>query len=99
MYVKFFIPSVHFGQPEIKDSVFQTVHVLTNANVQLKPSFVTIHRIKMEQILKRGDNSNNVHVSGVTSINSPYLVIKSALSSLGSIITRCRPQMNLTPSK
>ena len=41
------------------------------------------------------DNSNNVHFSGVRFICSPYLAIKSALASLGPIIARCRPQMNL----
>ena len=45
------------------------------------------------------DNSNNVHFSGVRFICSPYLAIKSALASLGPIMARCGPQMNLTPSK
>ena len=42
------------------------------------------------------DNSNNVHFSGVRFIGSPYLAIKSALASLGPIMARCGPQMNLT---
>ena len=45
------------------------------------------------------DNSNNVHFFGVRFICSPYLAIKSALASLGLIMARCGPQMNLTPSK
>ena len=45
------------------------------------------------------DNSSNVHFSGVRFICSPYLAIKSALASLGPIMARCGPQMNLTPSK
>ena len=47
------------------------------------------------------DNSNNVHFSGVRFMCSPYLAIKykSALASLGPIMARCGPQMNLTPSK
>ena len=39
------------------------------------------------------DNSNNVHFSGVRFIGSSYLAIKSALASLGPIMTRCGPQM------
>ena len=45
------------------------------------------------------DNGNNVHFSGVRFICSPYLAIKSALASLGPIMARCGPQMNLTPLK
>ena len=43
------------------------------------------------------DNSNNVHFLGVRFICSPYLAIKSALASLGPIMARCGPLMNLTP--
>ena len=42
------------------------------------------------------DNSNNVHFSGVRFICSPCLAIKSALASLGPIMTRCGLQMNFT---
>ena len=45
------------------------------------------------------DNSNNVNFSGVRFICSPYLAIKSALASLGLIMTRSGPQMNVTPEK
>ena len=45
------------------------------------------------------DNSNNVHFLGVRFICSAHLAIKSALASLGPIMARCGPQMNLTPSK
>ena len=48
---------------------------------------------------KLSDNSNNAHFSGPRFICSPYLAIKSALASLGPIMARCGPQMNLTPSK
>ena len=51
------------------------------------------------KLTKMSDNSNYVHFSGVRSVCSPYLAIKSALASLGPTMTRCRPQMNLAPSK
>ena len=41
------------------------------------------------------DNSNNVHFSGVRFIRSPYLAIKSAHASLGPIMARCGPKMNI----
>ena len=44
-----------------------------------------------------GDDSNNVHFSGVRSICSPYLAIKSVLALLRPIMTRCGPQLNLSP--
>ena len=51
------------------------------------------------KLTKMSDNSNNVHFSGIRFICSPYLAIKLALASLGPIMSRCGPQMNLTPSK
>ena len=36
-----------------------------------------------------------VHFSGIRFICSPYLAIKLALASLGPIMARCGPQMNL----
>ena len=45
------------------------------------------------------DNSNNVNFSGVRFICSPYLAIKLALASLGPIMSRCGPQMNLNALK
>ena len=45
------------------------------------------------------DNSNNVNFSGIRFICSSYLAIKSALASLGPIMARCGPQMNLNALK
>ena len=56
-----------------------------------------IHKCTVKTIVSY--NANNVHFLGVRFICSPYLVIKSALASLGQIMARCGPQMNLTPSK
>ena len=45
------------------------------------------------------DDCNYVHFSGVRFICSPYLAIKPALASLGPMMTRFRPQLNIAPSK
>ena len=45
------------------------------------------------------DDSNNVHFSGIRFICSPYLAIKSAIASLGPVMSRCGLEMNLNVLK
>ena len=60
-----------------------------------KHSFLQCILLSWSELTKMSDNSNNVHFSGVRFICSPYLAIKLALASLGPIMARCGPQMNL----
>ena len=63
-------------------------------------NFLQCIAFSWSKLTKMSDNSNYVHFSGVSFICSRYLAIKwTYIASLGPIITRCGPQINLTPSK
>ena len=73
--------------------------LFTDINVQLKPWFLTMYYIKLDQAYKMSDNGNDAHFSGVRFICIPNFAIKSALASLRLIMIRCGLQINLTTSK
>ena len=67
--------------------------------IQLNNTFLQCIALSSRKLTKISANSNNVHFSGVRFICSHCLTIKSVLASLWPIITRCRLQINLSPSK
>ena len=93
----FHFKCVYVGQPEPDISEFLTAYT-HKCTVKTIVSYNASCYVEVNS-QKLSDNSNNVHFSGPRFICSPYLVIKSALASLGPIMARCGPQMNLTPSK
>ena len=81
MCVKIFhFKYVDFGQPVSRIPYFE---LRTYVNKQLNNDFLRCIALSWSKLTKMSDNSNNVRSSGVRFFRSPYLVIKSALASLG----------------
>ena len=86
----FHFKCVYFRQSVSEISVFLTIYI-HKCTVKTMVSYIASYYV-LSKLTKMSDNSNNVHFSGVRFICSPYLVIKSALASLGPIMARCGPQ-------
>ena len=61
------------------DNQCPKIPYFTCKSVQLKPWFLTVHRIRLDKLIKTSDSSNSVRFLGERFICRPYLAIKSAL--------------------